>query len=212
MEAKMSSITAKTLRQWAGLVRPTALAQARTALVIIDIQQDYFRDKLVIPDGKIAVENAARLLAWARRGGLAVVHIQQQAMKPGGPLFAPDSSGIEFLPAVTPAAGELIVVKHFPSSFTQTDLQNKLRERNIDTLILCGLMTHMCVDTTARGALEYGYRVIIAHDACATRDLPGLDGNTVIPHSTIHTATLAALADRFADLMAVNEITELTLE
>jgi nicotinamidase-related amidase len=208
----MSSTTAKTLRQWAGLARPTVLAQAGTALVIIDIQQDYFRDKLVIPDGKIAVENAARLLAWARRRGLTVVHIQQQAMKPGSPLFAPDSSGIEFHPAVAPAAGEWIVVKHFPSSFTQTDLQNKLRERNIDTLILCGLMTHMCVDSTARGALEYGYRVIVVHDACASRDLPGLDGNTAIPHSTIHTVTLAALADRFADIMTVNEITELPLK
>jgi nicotinamidase-related amidase len=207
----MSSTNAKTLRQWAGLARPSTLAKARTALVIIDIQQDYFRDKLVLPDGKAAVENAARLLAWARERGLAVIHIQQQALKPGSPLFAPDSTGSEFHPAVIPAAGELVVVKHFPSSFTQTDLGEKLQELNIETLILCGLMTHMCVDTTARGALEYGYRVIVAHDACASRDLPGLDGHTTIPHSIIHSSTLAALADRFADVMAVKEIIELPL-
>ncbi len=208
----MSVTITKSLRQWAGLAKPTTLTKAATALVIIDVQQDYFCDKLILPNGEAAVKNAARLLAWARERKLTIIHIQQQALKPGSPLFAPDSSGIEFHPAVAPAAGELVVVKHFPSSFAQTNLRDKLRERNIDTLILCGLMTHMCVDTTARGALEYGYRAIVAHDACATRDLPAHDGKSIVPHSVIHTSTLAALADRFADVMAVEEITGLTVE
>jgi nicotinamidase-related amidase len=207
----MSSTSAKTLRQWAGLTRPTAITKAKTALVLIDIQQEYFRDKLIIPDGAPTVENATRLLVWARQNHMTVVHIQQQAAKPGGPLFAPDSSGIEFHPSVTPAASELVVVKHFPSSFTQTDFHTRLQEHGIETLILCGLMTHMCVDSTARGALEYGYRVILARDACATRDLPAPEGDTVLSHSVIHTATLAALADRFADVMTAEEIAKLAM-
>jgi len=202
----------KTLRQLAGLAKPTAVLRTTTALVLIDIQRDYFGDKLIIPAGEAAVQKAAELLAWARRNRLMVVHVQHQMPRADSPMFTPGTNGIEFHPAVTPTDGERIVVKHFPSSFTQTELNDRLKERGIETLVLCGLMTHLCVDTTARSALEHGYRTIIARDACATRDLPNPEGNGVIPHAAIHAATLAALADRFADVMTTAEITSLTME
>lgn len=202
----------KTLRQWAGLARPENVRRAATALVVIDMQQDYFSGKLIIPDGEKALRHAAKLLAWAREQGILVAHIQQQSMKPGSPLFSCDSPLTAFHETVAPLAGELVVVKHFPSSFTKTELHERLQEKGIATLVLCGLMTHMCVSTTARGALELGYGVVIASDACASRDLPSQTGGGVIPHSVIHEAALAALGDRFAEIMTTGEITGLAVE
>ena len=121
-------------------------------------------------------------------------------------MFAPGSAGAEIVAAVRPRAGHEVVTKGLPSSFVNTELDAKLRAAAIDTVVVAGLMMHMCVDATARDAVSRGYKVIVAADACATRDLPGPDGESTISASEIHRATLAALADRFADVMRTGQL------
>jgi nicotinamidase-related amidase len=191
----------------AGLKAPQSLAAGKTALVLVDFQGDYFDPaKLPIPGGPAAAGQAARLIAAFDAAGAKVVHVRHLAGSPAAPLFAPGSPGAEIVAAVRPKAGHEVMSKGLPSSFVNTELDTRLRSAGIDTVVVAGLMTHMCVDATARDAMSRGYKVIIAADACATRDLPGPDGGEAIAADTIHRATLAALADRFADVMRAEEL------
>lgn len=196
----------KTLRQWAGLQPPASIDPATTALILIDFQGEYFNPaKLMIPGGAAAAGNAARLMDAAERSGAKVVHVQHLAANPASPLFAPGSADSAFVDPVKPRPGQEIVLKGLPSSFVGTRLDALLRAAGIQSVVIAGLMTHMCVDSTARDAVSHGYKVIIAHDACASRDLPTYDGS-LLPGDLIHRATLAALADRFADMLGADAV------
>jgi nicotinamidase-related amidase len=200
----------QTLRQIAGLKPPTSLDPTRTALVLIDVQMDYFTpDKLPIPDGERVLDRSAQLRDWATAQGIAIVHIQQLS-NPASPIFAKGTPGAEIHPRLTPRDGETVIPKTWPSSFDGTGLQAFLQARGISTLVLAGLMAHMCVETTARTAAPLGYAVIVAADATASRDLPTWDGSGVVPHEEVHRNALAALADRFADVMTVEAIVGLS--
>ena len=206
-------MTVKTLRQWAGLRPPTSIDPTATALLLIDIQMDYFTpEKLLIPEGERVVERALQLRQWAGVQGIAVVHIQQITPNPASPLFAAGTPGIAIHPRLTPREGETVISKTFPSSFDNTELPAFLPSRGITTLILAGLMTHMCVETTARAAVPLGYAVIVAADACASRDLPVYDGAGTISHHDVHRHALTAIADRFADIMSTEAIMRSVLE
>jgi nicotinamidase-related amidase len=199
-----------TLRQIAGLGRAQSVTPSKTALILVDIQVDYFMEgKLPIPDGARVLQNASKLVDWADKNGIAVVHIQQLSKNPTAPIFALGSPGAEIHPSVAPRPGHTVVTKGLPSSFCGTELGERLKERSIDTLIIAGLMTHMCVDSTTREALHFGYRVVLASDACASRDLPTHDGDGVISHEVVHLVALSALADRFADVMTSDEVISL---
>src|SRR5262249_43031839 len=137
-------MTSKTLRQWAGLEPPSALDPSRTALVLIDFQQEFFDPAhLLLPGGGRAVEQAARLRAAAAAAGLAAVHVRHVARTPAAPLFAPGSAGVEIVAALRPREGEPLVTKSLPSGFAGGELDALLRARGVQTLILAGLMTHM---------------------------------------------------------------------
>ncbi len=195
----------QTLRQIAGLKPPTVIDPQKTALVLIDMQMDYFTPgKLLIPDGERVLARASALRAWAHARGVTIVHIQQLS-SPASPIFATGSDGAAIHPRLAPREGETVIPKTLPSSFDRTELHDFLQARGITTLIIAGLMTHMCVETTARGALPLGYAVIVSADACASRDLPA-PGGGVIPHAEVHRNALAALGDRFADVLTVEEI------
>ena len=127
------------------------------------------------------------------------------------PIFAAGSAGIAIHPRLTPCTGEAVIAKTLPSSFDRTELHDILQARGITTLILAGLMTHMCVETTARAALPLGYSVIVAADACASRDLPAYDGLGIIEHQQVHRNALTALSDRFADVLATETILHLVM-
>jgi len=194
-------MSTQTLRQMAGLKAPESLTPDKTALVLIDFQGDYFDPaKLLLPDGRRAAGQAAQLVDAADAAGVKVFHMQHTAPSPASPLFAPGSAGWAFVEPVTPRPGHEVVAKTLPSSFVRTELDAKLRAAGVDTVVIAGLMTHMCVDATARDAVSNGYKVIVAADACATRDLPAGDGGTIAARD-VHRATLAALGDRFADIM-----------
>jgi nicotinamidase-related amidase len=90
-----------------------------------------------------------------------------------------------------------VVVKNYPNSFVQTDLDDRLKAANASNLVLAGFMTHMCVNSTARGAFNLGYAPTVVAAATATRALPGVGGESV-PAAVMQTASLAAMADLFA--------------
>jgi nicotinamidase-related amidase len=176
-----------------------------TALVIVDIQNDYF------PDGKMplvgpveASQQAARLLDHFRRARWPIVHVQHIAVRPGATFFLPGTPGADFHVNVQPLPEETIVQKNFPNSFRETPLLDVLREKQVNRLIISGMQTNMCVDAITRAAADYGFECIVAADACAARNLT-FDGQTV-PAQQVHHAFLAALSGSYAKVLKVDQI------
>jgi nicotinamidase-related amidase len=164
----------------------------KTALLIIDIQKDYF------PGGKYplvnpleAAKKAYLLLQCFREHGGHHVHIQHISKKPDATFFISGDRGTDIHDSVAHFEGEPIIYKHEPNSFLNTNLLELLKGWEIERVVICGMMTHMCVDATARAASDLGFQVIIAEDACATRDLKY--GDTTIAAEQVHKAFLAAL-------------------
>jgi len=164
----------------------------KTALLVIDIQKDYF------PGGKFPLENpedAAKksyeLLQCFREHGGNHVHIQHISLEPDATFFIKGDSGSDIHDLVAHFEGEPIVYKHEPNSFLNTELLDLLKSWDIERVVICGMMTHMCVDATARAASDLGFELIVAEDACATRDLKY--GDTTIPADLVHKSFLAAL-------------------
>ncbi len=174
------------------------------ALILIDIQNDYFPTGRWPVDGmEAAATNAARLLARARTTGQMVVHIRHEIPGDSPPFFASGSSGAEIHPLVAPQANELSILKHTPNSFHQTDLHEQLQKQGVNSLTLCGAMSQMCIDATTRAAADLGYANTLAHDACAAR---ALDFNgTTVPAAQVHAAFMAALSGRYARLVTTDE-------
>lgn len=166
----------------------------RTALLVIDAQQEYFAPlgRLVLPDGPSAVARVGTLLAWARARTLPVVHIVHESRRPNPTTFAPGSPALAIHPAAAPVTGEPIVTKHLPGAFTRTDLETRLRDLGVEQIIVSGFMTQMCCDTTAREAAHRGFRVLMAGDAMAAMSVQTPDG-AVIPHDQVHRVHLASL-------------------
>ncbi len=176
-----------------------------TALLLVDIQNDYFpggKNELVESDA--AAANAANVLAVFRQNFWPVYHVQHISLQPGATFFIPDTDGVKIHASVQPASGEELIIKHKPDSFLETDLQERLAMKKIKRLVIAGMMTHMCIDTTVRSARAKGYEVVLLHDACATRDL--LWAGKTIPAATIHGAFMAALDRAFAAVVPSREL------
>ena len=147
---------------------------------------------------------AGQLLEACRRAGLAIVHIQHIAARPGATFFLPGTPGAEIHESVLPRPGEPIFHKHFPNSFRETPLLEHLRGLGITELLVAGMMTHMCIDTTTRAAADLGFTCQLAADACATRDL--VWGGESVKAAQVQGAFLAALQGSFARVRSVAEI------
>jgi len=175
------------------------------ALLIVDIQNDYF------PDGKMelcgaleAAQSARRVLDAFRAKALPVVHVRHVSTRPGATFFLPGTPGSEIHELVAPAKGEHLVVKHFPNSFRDTGLDELLRGLGSSQLVVCGMMTHMCIDTSVRAAFDLGYETTLVSDACATRDLKL--GPKTIAASEVQASFLAALSQAFCKLQSSAEL------
>lgn len=171
-----------------------------TALVIVDVQNDYF------PDGKMALvgsveagENIKRIVENFRQTNKPIIHIQHIAIKPNASFFLPGTPGAEINECARPLAGEPVITKHYPNSFRETPLDQKLKEQKIDQLVIVGMMTHMCIDTTTRAAFDLGYKCTVIGDCCATKKL-GFNHNEV-GASDVHNAFLASLNGTFATVL-----------
>ena len=182
-----------------------------TALLIIDIQKDYFPGgKMELVEPLAAAKKAYMLLQCFREHGGNHVHIQHVAIKPDATFFISGDRGTDIHDSVAHFEGEPIVQKHYPNSFRETNLLEMLKVWGTERVVVCGMMTHMCVDATVRAAADLGFQVLLAEDACATRDLKY--GETVIPAEHVHKAFLAALKSYGQVLTAEQIITQLAAE
>ena len=178
-----------------------------TALVLIDIQKDYFPGGRMELVGSVeAAGAAARLLAAFRKASWPVFHIQHIAAQPAATFFVPGTVGFEIYPAVTPLPDEPVIIKHFPNSFRETDLLERLQNVKVDSILFCGMMTSMCVDATVRAAFDLGFTCTVAQDACAAPDL-AFNGET-IPARQVHGSFLAALGAVYAKIRTTDDILE----
>jgi nicotinamidase-related amidase len=185
----------KTLLQMAGApLDPGKFSES--AVVVIDAQNEYVNGKLPLPGVNAALDNIAILLKAARAAGAPVVHVQHKGR--AGGLFDPGADSFKLAPQAAAQSGEAIVEKPLPNAFAQTNLQDVLSKTGKKSLIVAGFMTHMCVSSTVRAALDLGYRTTVVADAAATRDLPDPTGGPALPAAELHRAALAGLADRFA--------------
>jgi nicotinamidase-related amidase len=184
----------QTLLQLAGAdLTPAKIRDA--SLVLIDLQNEYLAGPIAVTKPEAAIAEAARLLAAAREAGAPVFHIAHRGRSGG--LFDRDAERGQIVSALAPLPGEAVVEKGLPNSFASTDLHQRLTETGRKKLILAGFMTHMCVSSTARAALDLGYATTVVATACATRDLPNGSGGHIAA-TVIHDVALVELSDRFA--------------
>ena len=176
-----------------------------TALILIDIQKDYFPGGRMELVGSVeAAGEAARLLAAFRNASRPVFHIQHIAAQPGATFFVPGTTGLEIHPSVTPLPDEPVIVKHYPNSFRETSLLESLRQTEVKSILFCGMMTSMCVDATVRAAFDLGFTCTVAQDACAAPDL--VFNDETIPARQVHGAFLAALGAVYAKIRTTDAI------
>jgi nicotinamidase-related amidase len=180
-----------------------------TALIIVDLQNDYFPGGTMELAGiEQASHNAEKLLQYFRTSGRPVHHIRHLSVREGATFFLPETKGSETHASVSPRQGESIIIKHLPNSFLGTELEKTLKGQSVKHLIICGAMSHMCIDATTRAAFDLGFGCMVAHDACATKDLEFM--GTSIPAYQVHSAFMAALNGIYARVISVEDILALS--
>lgn len=174
------------------------------ALIIIDIQNDYFKNgKFELVNADDALEKARLLSDYFHENSWPVFLVQHISSK-DGKFFIPETDGVNIHSKLCGCATDIVIKKNYPNSFLKTNLKEELDRRNIDELYVCGMMTHMCVDTTVRAASDYGYKVTLFSDACATRDLS--IGEKVIDASYVQDTYMASLSGMFAKVVTTDNI------
>ncbi len=176
-----------------------------SALVMVDCQNTYRNGVMQLTNVEPAILEAQRLLELARELKIPIIHIQHDAGA-GSPYDISTEIGA-ISKEVAPRSGEDLIVKRFPNSFIGTTLETKLRSLRVEDIVLAGFMTHICINSTARGAFNLGFKPTIVASACATRSLPTASGK-VIDAQTMHESALAALGDLFA--VVVDDVDALT--
>ncbi|WP_018633573.1 cysteine hydrolase family protein [Neomegalonema perideroedes] len=174
------------------------------ALIVIDVQNDYFPGgKFTLSGMEAAAANAARVLEAARAAGDLVLHVRHEFASEDAPFFTPASEGARIHPSAAPREGEPVILKHAVNSFQGTDLKARLDAAGIKSVVIVGAMSHMCVEGAARAAADFGYAVTVVHDAVATRDLEF--GGVVVPAAQAHATALAAIGFAYAATPSTKE-------
>ena len=175
------------------------------ALLIVDIQNDYFPGGAhPLHEPEAAAAAARSVLDRFRAGAEPVIHVRHVWDEPDAPFMRPGTAGVEIHESVAPAAGEPVIEKDAPNAFLRTELERELRERGVEELVVCGMMTSMCVDATVRAAADLGFTVTLVHDACAA---PALSfGGTDVPAPAVGAAFIAALGEGYATLAGAAEL------
>ncbi|PID95401.1 MAG: cysteine hydrolase [Bacteroidetes bacterium] len=176
----------------------------KKALILIDIQNDYFPNgKNELYQSEKASENARVILNNFRAEKLPVIHIQHKSTREGSTFFIPNTKGVEIHKNVEPIDNEKIIVKHYPNSFRETELLETLKELEVEKLVVCGMMTHMCVDATVRASKDYGFDCVVIGDACATKDLE-INGEKVNA-TEVQKSFLSALNYFYSEVMKTKD-------
>ncbi|MCS3808447.1 cysteine hydrolase family protein [Xanthomonas sp. 4461] len=175
----------------------------RKAVIVIDLQNDYFPGgKLPLSGIEAAAANALAVIANARDTGVAVLHVRHEAAA-DAPFLAVGSQGAQLHDAVAPQDGEAVIVKRHVNAFRETPLAQQLQQHGVTDVVIVGAMSHMCVDACVRAAADLGYTVTVLHDACATMDLH-FDG-TKVPAAHVHAAMMAAFEFGYAAVRSTRE-------
>jgi nicotinamidase-related amidase len=176
-----------------------------TALLVIDIQNDYFPGGAMELEGADAAgAKAGEAIRQFRDKKMPVIHVRHLSVRPGSTFFLPGTKGAEIHSLVSPKAGETVVEKNFPNSFRNTNLKEVLEEQGIKNLVVAGMMTHMCVDASVRQAADLGFKITLLGDACATRAQSY--GGEKVPAKQVHAAFLAALNGFYAKVIPTHEL------
>ena len=197
------TVASQTLREVTGMGFKHA-SLIESALVMVDCQNTYRQGIMQLTHVEAALQQAQKLLTQARQLGIPVIHIQHDA-GPGTPYDIRAEIGA-IAEEVAPQNGEAVVVKQYPNAFWHTPLEAQLKSLNIEHVVLAGFMTHMCINSTARGAFNLGFKPTVVASACATRSLVGPQGK-VMDAQTMHDSALAAIRDLFA--VVVDDVAQL---
>lgn len=177
---------------------------SKTALIVVDIQNDYFPGGLwTLSKVEAAAAKAAQVIAAFRERGDLVVHIRHEFTSADAPFFRPGSEGAHIHPSVINKGDEPVVLKHYINSFRETELKAVLDRHAIDAVVIVGNMSHMCVDGITRAAVDLGYDTTVLHDACATLDLQF--NGVKVPAEHVHAAFMAALSFGYAPVISTAE-------
>jgi streptothricin hydrolase len=164
-------------------------------LIVVDMQEAFVSGEEAVPEAARLVMTVADLIRRARETDALVVHLQNDG--PPGSSDEPHTPGWElFLPA-RERDGEYVIRKGTDDGFHQTDLSSVLKRHAVRDLVVCGVMSEMCVSATTRSALNEGYHVVLPHDAHATYDIPAVEGLAdAVPHAMVSRAAEWALGDQ----------------
>ncbi|MGB5867825.1 MAG: cysteine hydrolase family protein [Arcobacteraceae bacterium] len=176
----------------------------KKALIVIDLQNDY------LPGGKMelvntteVLENTNKLIQYARTQKYKIYFIKHISTKNGATFFLPHTKGVELSDKLD-IQNDLVIEKNFPNSFRDTILENELQKENIQDLVICGAMTHMCIDTTVRAAFDLGYNCTLVSDCCATKDLKFKE--KIIKSADVQNSYLSALDGTFCSVLDIKDI------
>lgn len=188
------------------------LANADTALLILDVQKDFF------PGGKFELEGAEQaasrgktVLEYFRKKEWPVIHVQHVSTRKGATFFFPGTAGVQMEESNAPIPGETILIKHTVNAFINTGLEEELKRKKVKKLVVYGMMTHMVVDSTVRAAFDLGYKdITVIADACATKELSF--EKTKIPASYVHASFLSGLGYIFAKIKTSSEFVQTPID
>ncbi|KAK7439982.1 hypothetical protein VKT23_017235 [Stygiomarasmius scandens] len=200
----------QTFRSIAG-IPPSTASTTDSVLIIIDAQNEYANGALAVTNlstSRPAIKSLLERYRKSETGGhmVHVVHI----VPDGTPIFTPGTELAEEFVELRPStyldnfeggkSKEVLVKKHFPGAFTETNLDQLIKKAGVNKVVLVGYMAHVCVSTTAREAYQKGYEVLVVEDAIGDRDIPGMTGEELTK------AVLLELGDVFATIIKSGDI------
>ena len=176
----------------------------KAGLALVDIQNDYFPGgQMELIGMEAAGSISGALLSLFRKKGWPTFHIQHISINPGATFFLPGTPGADIHESIKPRSNDVLIQKNYPNSFRETDLYESLKASGVQQLVICGAMSHMCIDATTRAATDLGFYCTVIHDGCATRNLE-FSGRT-IPAEEVHGSFMAALGAAYAKVISSDE-------
>jgi len=176
----------------------------KTGLLLVDLQNDYFPGgRMELVGIREASAKAKDLLAFFREKHWPTFHIQHISTQKGATFFLPNTDGVEIHESIRPFLQDRVIQKHYPNSFRETDLTENLKNANIKRVVICGAMSHMCIDATTRAASDSGFNCVVIQDGCATRNLE-FEGKTITAED-VHGSFMSALGSAYAKVLSLDE-------